>query len=146
GRAPWPPAPTTRTSRSAEAAMSGPGRDAKTPRGKMPDDTCSPNATSTGRPAAVRTPSAIILPAPSPPSSPGWNMNTTSPAISCRRAHNSFAAPRSEEHTSELQSRGHLVCRLLLEKKKQRYNERACRTYADGRIAEVDARPHTLVN
>src|SRR5690625_6657559 len=27
---------------------------------------------------------------------------------------------RSEEHTSELQSRGHLVCRLLLEKKKQR--------------------------
>src|SRR5439155_23406146 len=27
---------------------------------------------------------------------------------------------RSEEHTSELQSRGHLVCRLLLEKKKER--------------------------
>src|SRR5690625_5451516 len=27
---------------------------------------------------------------------------------------------RSEEHTSELQSRGHLVCRLLLEKKNQR--------------------------
>src|SRR2546429_5956671 len=29
---------------------------------------------------------------------------------------------RSEEHTSELQSRLHLVCRLLLEKKKQHYN------------------------
>src|SRR2546422_7948941 len=29
-------------------------------------------------------------------------------------------APRSEEHTSELQSRLHLVCRLLLEKKKQK--------------------------
>src|SRR5207253_7555592 len=28
-----------------------------------------------------------------------------------------FAILRSEEHTSELQSRGHLVCRLLLEKK-----------------------------
>src|SRR5690625_7052308 len=28
------------------------------------------------------------------------------------------ASGRSEEHTSELQSRGHLVCRLLLEKKK----------------------------
>src|SRR5690625_5963237 len=28
---------------------------------------------------------------------------------------------RSEEHTSELQSRGHLVCRLLLEKKKNRH-------------------------
>src|SRR5687768_18009571 len=30
---------------------------------------------------------------------------------------------RSEEHTSELQSRLHLVCRLLLEKKKQHENE-----------------------
>src|SRR5258708_12210114 len=28
--------------------------------------------------------------------------------------------PRSEEHTSELQSPDHLVCRLLLEKKKQK--------------------------
>src|SRR5215510_15460977 len=28
--------------------------------------------------------------------------------------------PRSEEHTSELQSRGHLVCRLLLEKKNKK--------------------------
>src|SRR5439155_12594990 len=31
---------------------------------------------------------------------------------------NGVALKRSEEHTSELQSRGHLVCRLLLEKKK----------------------------
>src|SRR2546422_3168952 len=30
---------------------------------------------------------------------------------------------RSEEHTSELQSRLHLVCRLLLEKKKKRERE-----------------------
>src|SRR5690606_29506605 len=30
--------------------------------------------------------------------------------------------PRSEEHTSELQSRENLVCRLLLEKKKQKHN------------------------
>src|SRR5690625_6744872 len=30
---------------------------------------------------------------------------------------NAMQSPRSEEHTSELQSRGHLVCRLLLEKK-----------------------------
>src|SRR3712207_7906340 len=30
--------------------------------------------------------------------------------------------PRSEEHTSELQSRQYLVCRLLLEKKKNRSN------------------------
>src|SRR5690625_5975171 len=33
--------------------------------------------------------------------------------------HISWAPFRSEEHTSELQSRGHLVCRLLLEKKKK---------------------------
>src|SRR5690625_6662108 len=33
--------------------------------------------------------------------------------------------PRSEEHTSELQSRGHLVCRLLLEKKNQYINTRS---------------------
>src|SRR5690625_6632765 len=31
---------------------------------------------------------------------------------------------RSEEHTSELQSRGHLVCRLLLEKKKTNKSEK----------------------
>src|SRR5256884_4072051 len=39
---------------------------------------------------------------------------------------------RSEEHTSELQSRLHLVCRLLLEKKKterQLYGDRQCRHY-----------------
>src|SRR3989442_2621941 len=34
----------------------------------------------------------------------------------CRSIYN-----RSEEHTSELQSRPHLVCRLLLEKKKRRF-------------------------
>src|SRR2546430_11489046 len=32
------------------------------------------------------------------------------------------AGPRSEEHTSELQSQSNLVCRLLLEKKKKRLN------------------------
>src|SRR5438552_18915781 len=41
------------------------------------------------------------------------------PAISVRRRRSSAAVPaRSEEHTSELQSPDHLVCRLLLEKKK----------------------------
>src|SRR5690625_5331721 len=40
----------------------------------------------------------VVLPVPTSP-------------VSCTK-------PRSEEHTSELQSRGHLVCRLLLEKKK----------------------------
>src|SRR3989442_8936093 len=36
---------------------------------------------------------------------------------------------RSEEHTSELQSRPHLVCRLLLEKKK----EKVCNALRDAR-------------
>src|SRR5438067_6936416 len=37
---------------------------------------------------------------------------------------------RSEEHTSELQSRFDLVCRLLLEKKKKNHNE-SFRNYSD---------------
>src|SRR6266702_8022312 len=41
-----------------------------------------------------------------PPNPAGWIVTT--------------ARNRSEEHTSELQSRGHLVCRLLLEKKKKK--------------------------
>src|SRR2546422_3204391 len=36
----------------------------------------------------------------------------------CAGADHQIGAARSEEHTSELQSRLHLVCRLLLEKKK----------------------------
>src|SRR3712207_7007931 len=40
------------------------------------------------------------------------------PAALRRRGHAAVPGPRSEEHTSELQSRQYLVCRLLLEKKK----------------------------
>src|SRR3712207_7377466 len=39
------------------------------------------------------------------------------------RAEVKGAVTRSEEHTSELQSRQYLVCRLLLEKKKKNYNK-----------------------
>src|SRR3712207_8864905 len=47
--------------------------------------------------------------APAPPSAPG-------PAAGAPKASGVKAAPqRSEEHTSELQSRQYLVCRLLLE-------------------------------
>src|SRR5439155_23163725 len=38
---------------------------------------------------------------------------------SANRCNSAWHSIRSEEHTSELQSRGHLVCRLLLEKKKK---------------------------
>src|SRR5690554_7185150 len=37
--------------------------------------------------------------------------------VAPRNKENKYYAQRSEEHTSELQSRPHLVCRLLLEKK-----------------------------
>src|SRR5258707_6659014 len=43
---------------------------------------------------------------------------TTHPRAPYRR-HVAFVLRRSEEHTSELQSRQYLVCRLLLEKKKK---------------------------
>src|SRR5690625_6833200 len=43
-----------------------------------------------------------------------WNTMPTD----CRYCRSRAGDSRSEEHTSELQSRGHLVCRLLLEKKK----------------------------
>src|SRR5437660_9461834 len=48
---------------------------------------------------------------PLPPGNPGRFRKTQAPSTS---------RVRSEEHTSELQSRGHLVCRLLLERKQSR--------------------------
>src|SRR5207253_8962896 len=45
-----------------------------------------------------------------------WISSIPHRGAGCGRA---APAMRSEEHTSELQSRGHLVCRLLLEKKKE---------------------------
>src|SRR5438034_11148391 len=44
---------------------------------------------------------------------------TRSRCRASRRKRSSTSASRSEEHTSELQSHSDLVCRLLLEKKKQ---------------------------
>src|SRR5207253_8316437 len=57
------------------------------------------------KPIAI-SPALPIWPRASPPNTPQYS------------APCSFLSLRSEEHTSELQSRGHLVCRLLLEKKK----------------------------
>src|SRR6266704_3433236 len=48
-----------------------------------------------------------------PPETSAWNPPNTEPVFDTRQA------VRSEEHTSELQSRFELVCRLLLEKKKK---------------------------
>src|SRR3989442_4959700 len=46
----------------------------------------------------------------------------TTPRLLVEAASLPASGPRSEEHTSELQSRPHLVCRLLLEKKKKKAN------------------------
>src|SRR5258705_1023116 len=46
---------------------------------------------------------------------------------------------RSEEHTSELQSLRHLVCRLLLEKKKKQLSDEQSRSVAS-RVSEEVAR------
>src|SRR3989442_8886259 len=46
--------------------------------------------------------------------------------------------PRSEEHTSELQSRPHLVCRLLLEKKKEQHKRMLMPTSRD---SDFDTNP-----
>src|SRR5256885_12194467 len=48
-----------------------------------------------------------------------WIMLTVDAGWFCQ---SSLAEPRSEEHTSELQSPCNLVCRLLLEKKKKKKN------------------------
>src|SRR2546429_1692299 len=69
-----------------------------------------PGTSGSGAPTSFLTSRSTIR-APSPWPSAG----RTRSGRSCRR--------RSEEHTSELQSRLHLVCRLLLEKKKK-YNLR----------------------
>src|SRR2546421_5839463 len=43
------------------------------------------------------------------------------PSSACDWSSDVCSSDRSEEHTSELQSRSDLVCRLLLEKKKKKY-------------------------
>src|SRR5207253_11104680 len=59
----------------------------------------------------ARRPTSAAAPSSSPP---------TAGSRSRRPGSSDPAEVRSEEHTSELQSRGHLVCRLLLEKKNKK--------------------------
>src|SRR5690242_21474413 len=66
--------------------------------------------------AATRGPAhPTRAPTRTPPTTPS---TTTSRALPAQCS----ADPRSEEHTSELQSHVNLVCRLLLEKKKKKHN------------------------
>src|SRR5689334_24303992 len=52
-----------------------------------------------------------------------WQLQSAFPPPPASLALESFWQARSEEHTSELQSQFHLVCRLLLEKKKKEEND-----------------------
>src|SRR2546422_8043191 len=52
-----------------------------------------------------------------------WGRSLSKTCASKRRNSARSSEPRSEEHTSELQSRLHLVCRLLLEKKKKKHSD-----------------------
>src|SRR5215469_18694009 len=61
-------------------------------------------------------PISTVLPPPHPPRHPGKQLHQAQAQRGMRGA----GRLRSEEHTSELQSRRDLVCRLLLEKKKKK--------------------------
>src|SRR2546422_3442856 len=60
------------------------------------------------------------------PSRQKVNCTVRPPGVSRISRRNWSVPSRSEEHTSELQSRLHLVCRLLLEKKKKRTCQQTC--------------------
>src|SRR2546422_3724027 len=67
---------------------------------------------------------------------PGWKNVCTWVPKTLRTGRRRFQkrskrGKRSEEHTSELQSRLHLVCRLLLEKKKKRKYQTPYKYYRD---------------
>src|SRR5687768_18204445 len=75
----------------------------------------SASSTSPAAPERIR-PLTASYTVPSPPTA----ITSAAPSATARSV---SVATRSEEHTSELQSRLHLVCRLLLEKKKKKKNK-----------------------
>src|SRR2546430_11221796 len=75
----------------------------------------------------------------SSPQLEGWGGEYRSVRIQSRHAHYVSGGPRSEEHTSELQSQSNLVCRLLLEKK----NITTTRTLPIHLLCERDSRAVT---
>src|SRR3712207_6917955 len=75
-------------------------------RGTVPGGEASTSETKNGLPPVSRCSASAAGPAPAHPAT---------------ASRDSGASARSEEHTSELQSRQYLVCRLLLEKKKKKH-------------------------
>src|SRR2546422_2771485 len=93
--------------------------DVTPPRDSAECTTCpAPDHSAT---CEMRWPSAKHSTSPASYPPPVVESGTSWPAVDCMslsRGNPTPRAARSEEHTSELQSRLHLVCRLLLEKKK----------------------------
>src|SRR2546422_2052122 len=73
----------------------------------------------------VLDPASVFAVAEPDPALPVRRVRPVPAPLPARPALAGAARSRSEEHTSELQSRLHLVCRLLLEKKKEQ-SPRSC--------------------
>src|SRR5438552_10653903 len=86
----------------------------------------SPRRSAMTRPSK-KPPPRTITDARAAPSTPSRG-NGPTPAISSGSSAIEKQTDRSEEHTSELQSPDHLVCRLLLEKKKKHNKQRKKKT------------------
>src|SRR5690625_6675398 len=82
--------------------------------------TAIPSAIVATRSSVIGWPSSIDRPKAAAPAACTPMMRAAEPPPRSALAIPASSPPRSEEHTSELQSRGQLVCRLLLEKKNKR--------------------------
>src|SRR5690606_36432704 len=100
-------APAARPAHRATPAARSPGRRAFRPAWHNASVICAPRWAASGR--------AVVQPGAAARRSVGRHARGAHALHSARR----FPDARSEEHTSELQSRENLVCRLLLEKKKE---------------------------
>src|SRR5258708_21290645 len=90
-----------------------------------------------------RPPRSTLFPYTTLFRSPIFEADSKSTSYGFRPRRSAMQAMRSEEHTSELQSPDHLVCRLLLEKKKDEVAYRsatmACRGRRGSRLLLCDA-------
>src|SRR5258707_6186325 len=114
----------------------------------------SPSRASIARAASPLT--AVWIPKNAPAAMPSASVTSASKATACSASCSSkppttpsavtttsaasTSAWRSEEHTSELQSRQYLVCRLLLEKKKKQNEDSGRQCEGDRRVGEKKLR------
>src|SRR5258708_18148209 len=92
-------------------------RTSHTPAGRLPWRKYSKRATS----GNCKRDGKVVMCSDFMPSKKLWCAPATLPKKAVVCCHSRWRLMRSEEHTSELQSPDHLVCRLLLEKKKKKH-------------------------